>query len=179
VDNLQLDDIVKWCEVARTRIRDEASQRDCTTRELATTLCVAIVGPEKSYFFQIGDGAIILGNNSLYGVVFWPQSGEYANTTNFLTADEYRDALEFLATPSSCSKVALMTDGIERLALRFDNQTPHTPFFEPLFRALDSASDLGKLNEGLRDFLGSSSVQNRSDDDKTLVLATRTTNGAG
>ena len=94
------------------------------------------MGPATSYFVQIGDGAIILGNDTLYGVVFWPQSGEYANTTNFLTSDEYAKQLEFLATPSKCSKVALMTDGIERLALRFDIQTPHIPFFDPLFRAL-------------------------------------------
>lgn len=179
VDSLQLDDIVKWCEVARYRIRDEASQRDCSIRELATTLCAAIVAPEKAFFFQIGDGAIILGNEVLYGVVFWPQSGEYANTTNFLTADEFRERIEFLATPCCCSRIALMTDGLERLALRFDSQTPHAPFFEPLFRALDSTSDVAGLNEGLRDFLGSSSVQSRSDDDKTLILATRTTNGAG
>ena len=69
---------------------------------------------------------------ALYGVVFWPQSGEYANSTNFLTSDEYREQLEFIAATSSCSKVALMTDGLERLALRFDSQTPHAPFFEPL-----------------------------------------------
>ena len=136
------------------------------------------MGTTTSYFVQIGDGAIILGNDTLYGVVFWPQSGEYANSTNFLTSDEYEKQLEFLATPSKCSKVALMTDGIERIALRFDSQTPHIPFFDPLFRALSSTADLDSLNEGLRGFLGSNSVQLRSDDDKTLVLAARTEDGA-
>jgi hypothetical protein len=135
------------------------------------------MGPAISYFVQIGDGAIILGNDTLYGVVFWPQSGEYANSTNFLTSDEYEQQLEFLATRSTCSNVALMTDGIERIALRFDIQTPHTPFFDPLFRALRSTADVDSLNEGLRGFLSSNSVQLRSDDDKTLVLATRTEDG--
>jgi hypothetical protein len=176
-DALQQQDILEWCEDARTRILDAATLHDCRTREFASTLCVAIMGPTTSYFVQIGDGAIILGNDSLYGVVFWPQSGEYANSTNFLTSDEYAKQLEFLATPSKCSKVALMTDGIERIALRFDIQTPHTPFFDPLFRALRSTADVDSLNEGLRGFLGSNSVQLRSDDDKTLVLATRTEDG--
>ena len=177
LENLQHETILRWCEDARSRILDAATLHDCRTREFATTLCVATMGPSTSYFVQIGDGAIILGNDVLYGVVFWPQSGEYANSTNFLTSDEYEQQLEFLATPSTCSKVALMTDGIERIALRFDIQTPHIPFFDPLFRALRSTADVDSLNEGLRGFLSSNSVQLRSDDDKTLVLATRTEDG--
>jgi hypothetical protein len=178
LEDLQQQTFLEWCEEARTRINDAASLHDCKTREFATTLCVAIIGPTTSFFSQIGDGAIILGNDVLYGVVFWPQSGEYANSTNFLTSDEYEQQLEFLATPTKCSKVALMTDGIERIALKFDSQTPHTPFFDPLFRALKSAADIDSLNEGLRGFLGSDSVQVRSDDDKTLILAARTEDGA-
>ena len=176
-EKLQFDNVLEWCEDARTRILDAATLHDCRTREFAATLCLAIIAPDTSYFLQIGDGAIILGNGSLYGVVFWPQSGEYANSTNFLTSDEYAKQLEFFATPTKCSNVALMTDGIERIALRFDIQTPHTPFFDPLFRALGSATDVDSLNEGLRGFLSSDSVQLRSDDDKTLVLATRTEDG--
>jgi Protein phosphatase 2C len=176
-ENLQFENVLEWCEDARTRILDAATLHDCRTREFAATLCLAIIGPAKSYFLQIGDGAIILGNDTLYGVVFWPQSGEYANSTNFLTSDEYAKQLEFLATASKCSKVALMTDGIERIALRFDIQTPHIPFFDPLFRALRSTADVDSMNEGLRGFLSSNSVQLRSDDDKTLVLATRTEDG--
>ncbi len=174
-DGVLEEDARAWCEEARTRIRNEAGQLDCNLRELATTLSVAIVAPTYSSFFQIGDWAIILGNGSFYGVVFWPQSGEYANSTNFLTSDEYETQLEFLQVPSRCSEVALMTDGIERIALRFEGQTPHTPFFEPLFRALRATNNVDSLNEGLLHFLGSASVQNRSDDDKTLILATRDT----
>lgn len=177
LENLEQANVIEWCEDARTRILDAATLHDCRARDFATTLCFAIMGPATSFFVQIGDGAIILGNETLYGVVFWPQSGEYANSTNFLTSDEYEQQLEFLATPSTCSKVALMTDGIERIALRFDIQTPHTPFFDPLFHALRTTADVDSLNEGLRGFLNSNSVQLRSDDDKTLVLATRTEDG--
>jgi hypothetical protein len=176
-DGLQLEDILAWCEEARNRIKNEAKLRDCQTRELASTLSAAVIGPTYSFFFQIGDGAIVLGNGQVYGVVFWPQSGEYANSTNFITSDEYQKQLEFLATPSRCSEVALFTDGIDRLALRYDCQTPHTPFFQPLFRALRTTKNVDGLNEGLIQFLNSDSVQNRSDDDKTLILATRDTDG--
>jgi hypothetical protein len=172
-DDLQLEDVIAWCEDARAKIREEALVRDCAVRELATTLSVAIVAPARSFFFQVGDGAMVLGNRGVYGVVFWPQSGEYANSTNFLTADEYRKRLEYLTTPSSSSDVAMFTDGLERVALRFDNQTPHAPFFDPLFQALRASDDLENLSAQLRRFLGAEAMQSRSDDDKTLILATR------
>jgi Protein phosphatase 2C len=172
-DDLQLEDVIRWCDDARGRIREEAAGRDCNWRELATTLAVAIVAPQRAFFFQIGDGAIVLGSRGVYGVVFWPQSGEYANQTNFLTSDEYRSRMDFLSTTGHWSEVALFTDGLERLALRFDSQTPHAPFFDPLFRTVRAAEDLNVLSEQLRRFLGADSVQSRSDDDKTLILASR------
>jgi hypothetical protein len=179
-DGLCAADVLAWCEDARERIQKEATNRDCPTRELATTLCAAIVTPSCSCFFQIGDGAIILGSAGAYGVVFWPQSGEYANSTNFLTSDEYRKRLEFVTTTTSrFSDMALLTDGLERLALRFDNHTPFVPFFDPLFRALRNAEDVVGLNDGLRRFLQSDPVQSRSDDDKTLILATRNSHDLG
>jgi len=172
-DGLQVEDVLRWCEEARTRIEAEAVRRQCEVRELATTICTAILSATGSICFQIGDGAIILGHDGIYGVVFWPQSGEYANSTNFITSKEYRERIEFLATPTPVSDVALFTDGLERLALRFDSQTPHVPFFDPLFRALRATSEVEGLNEGLRGFLSSDQVQHRSDDDKTLILASR------
>jgi hypothetical protein len=170
-DDLKHNDAIRWCVEARERIQTVAAERGCESRELATTLCVAIAAPESSLFFQIGDGAIILRKRGVYGVVFWPQSGEYANSTNFLTADNFVDRLAFATMAGGCSDIALLTDGLERLALRFDNQTAHAPFFDPLFRALRAADDVAVLNEGLRQFLASESLQHRSDDDKTLILA--------
>jgi len=176
-DNLDREDVVKWCDDARDQIDIECTLRDCEAREFATTLCVAILTSSKSYFFQIGDGAITLGSRGAYGVVFWPQSGEYANSTNFITAKRYSEYLEFVAVPSSFSEVALFTDGIERLALLFDSQTPHPPFFEPLFRTLEVTEDFEKLSKDLGQFLMSESVKSRSDDDKSLILASRSAEG--
>lgn len=175
---LQLDDVISWCESVREKMRQMADEKNCKMRDLATTLCVAILSPECSIFFQIGDGAITVGNNGVYGVVFWPQSGEYANVTNFMTADNYQDNIEFQATNSRFSDLALFTDGIERLALDFETQTPHLPFFQPLFRAVRTSRDGSSLGNDLAQFLQSDSVKNRSDDDKTLILATQLTDSS-
>jgi hypothetical protein len=171
--DLQMKDVASWCEAARSKLGEIADSRDCQMWELATTLCVAIVSPSGSCFFQIGDGAIVLKRNGVCGVAFWPQSGEYVNTTTFLTSKVYRDALEFYSATNGFSDVALLTDGIERLALRFDVRIPHPPFFDPLFQALRAGNNSRDLGEDLRQFLQSESVQNRSDDDKTLILASR------
>lgn len=168
---LQHVEVRDWCEAARQKLSDDAAQRELDLREFATTLCAAIVSPAGSFFFQIGDGAIILKKKEICGVAFWPQSGEYVNTTNFLTSEGFQSHLQFCAAGNGFSDVALLTDGMERLALKFDSQIPHSPFFDPLFRALRSASSAGGLGEELRRFLQSDSVRNRTDDDKTLILA--------
>jgi hypothetical protein len=178
-DELTAEDVLHWCEEIRRRIQSDANLRGCTSRDLATTLCVAILGPASSCFFQIGDGAIIAGHDGVFGVVFWPQSGEFANSTNFITSNDYRERLEFCSVKTRFTEVALFTDGIERLALRFDVQTPHVPFFHPLFQVLRSSEDVARLNDGLSKFLSSDSVKNRSDDDKTLILATRCSDHVG
>ena len=171
LENLARQDVLRWCAEARARIEREASGFNCEVRELASTLCAAIVAPTRSCFFQIGDGAMILRRSGVYGVVFWPQSGEYANSTNFLTSHHLDSQLEFLSIDAACNDIALMTDGLERLALRFDSQTPHEPFFDPFFRALRATDDFTGLNDALQTFLGSQPVRERSDDDKTLILA--------
>jgi serine/threonine protein phosphatase PrpC len=173
VEGLQRDHVVRWCEHTRRELREKADRLGTHLRELATTLCVGILSEERCIFFQIGDGAIILRNNNVYGVVFWPQSGEYANTTNFLTADDYQNHLEFLATTGSFSDVALFTDGIERMALDFSKRTPFVPFFDPLLGALRTAETMQYHGEELRRFLQSDAMRSRSDDDKTLIVATR------
>jgi len=176
-DSLQAEDVESWCNDARGVIEIDAESRECKIREFATTLCAAIVTPTRSCFFQIGDGAMILCSGGVYGVVFWPQSGEYANSTNFLTAKNFQDHLEFLAITSEISDLALFTDGIERLALLFDCQTPHPPFFEPLFQTLRSTDAPEDLSKDFCHFLESDSVAERSDDDKTLVLASQVSEG--
>jgi hypothetical protein len=171
--DLEAKHAIEWCDLARHRIEEEADARDARPHDFATTVSAAILSPQGSCFFQIGDGAVVLRSGGVNGVVFWPESGEYANTTTFITSKEYRDRLHFYVTERTYEQVALMTDGIERIALRFDSLTPHPPFFDPLFQALGTLEDWQSLGDNLEQFLKSESVCRRSDDDKTLILATR------
>jgi hypothetical protein len=170
---LETKDLIAWCDEARRKIADFAEFSQGGVREFATTLVVAVVSPKRSVFLQIGDGAIIVCKQGVMGVVFWPQSGEYVNTTHFLTQPEFHERVQSFACDGACDDVALMTDGLERLALRFDALTPHPPFFQPLFAALRSAGNVDALNKDLAQFLLSESIRNKTDDDRTLVLASR------
>jgi serine/threonine protein phosphatase PrpC len=173
ITDLTAKNALEWVDLARSRIEEEANSRDTRFTDFAATVCAAILSPQGTCFFQIGDGAIVLRSSGVSGVVFWPESGEYVNTTTFITSKEYRDRLQFHVTDRPYEQVALFTDGIERIALRFDSLTPHPPFFEPLFQALATLENWQSLGDKLEQFLKSESVGRRSDDDKTLILATR------
>ena len=70
--------------------------------------------------------------------------------------------------------IALLTDGIERLALDFVGHVAHRPFFDSLFTMVAAGSSVGvnrPLSRQLAAFLDSDGVSARTDDDKTLILA--------
>jgi hypothetical protein len=72
-------------------------------------------------------------------------------------------------------EVALLSDGLQRLALHFESRTAYTPFFKPLFasvKALDCSST-GRMLNSLSSYLNSDKFNKRTDDDKTLVIAVR------
>src|SRR5262249_55042342 len=93
--------------------------------------------------------------------------------TNFVTDEQFQDYLLFQAEPCRLDEVGLFTDGIQRLALNFATKTAHQPFFLPMFASLRDSSGRDHLPKRLRGFLDCAEVNSRTDDDKTLVLASR------
>jgi hypothetical protein len=170
------------------RIRDlvgaVAVLEEMERRDYAATLLVALVDRTSGVFAQIGDGAIVFRNaDGLLEPALWPQNGEYANTTWFVTDDEAADVVQ-VAHASEVCDLALFTDGLQSLALRFASREVHPPFFEPMFQQVRAAARCDSnvaaddvpapsLDERLAAFLGGDAVNARTDDDKTLVLATR------
>jgi Protein phosphatase 2C len=157
------------------RIGRIARNRGVEKRDFAATLLVALVGDDDAAFLQLGDGAIVVNSNQGYRPVFWPQSGEYANQTYFVT-DTYVDQnLNFEFINEKLNEVALFTDGIQRLALKYDIQAAYPPFFKPLFEHLQTTPEnsIPQLNEQVETFLNSAAVNAKTNDDKTLMLAYR------
>ena len=168
------DQFAAACAIAvRERICTRAEDDGLLARDYACTFLGVISTDNQTLVVQIGDGAIVLDAGNGLEVPIAPMAGEYCNMTRFITDD---DAIAFLATrvyPAKALKVAAFTDGIQRLALNLAANTAHAPFFAPLFAALESAAPEheDRLQSALAAFLGSTSVNARTDDDKTLALA--------
>ncbi len=168
------DDILEWIVKIRTKLISSAKSAESSCiRDFASTLVAGLIAEDSAVFVQIGDGAITVLRDASYVPVFWPQSGEYANTTCFVSDDNFPESLRYCRFEIRIDELALFTDGIERLALNFTNKSVHSPFFYPLFSTLREASDPNSLMVPLHTFLRSDSVNSRTNDDKTLILATR------
>jgi hypothetical protein len=162
-----------WADAARSRLHREAEYQQLPVRQFACTLLAAVVSPSFSVFTQIGDGVIVVNIYDSYSHVFWPDNGEYANMTHFLTEDNYEPFLRTDLIRGSVSELAMLTDGLQMLALNKASNAVHVPFFKPMFETLRRTLDGQTLENPLRAFLDSSRVNERTDDDKTLLLATR------
>ncbi len=165
--------IEAWVDAARERVLEEAATQGVVPRRLACTLLVAIVGDGWATFAQIGDGVIVFNGDAGYELAFWPDNGEYANTTRFLTDDDYRKHLRIEVVTRQVSELAVMTDGLQMLALDFKGARVHDRFFEPLFRTVRNNANEEALRTSLLEFMDSKRVNERTDDDKTLLLAVR------
>jgi hypothetical protein len=168
-------DAKRWVAAVRSRIAKAARAEAIDPREFACTLLVALVDELWAVFFQIGDGAIVYRRpGGEYALAFWPQNGEYANWTWFATDEDAADRLQSCLA-EDVHEIALLTDGLQGLALRFATREAHGPFFAPMFERLrrEPSSAPHRLHEQLAAFLDSAAVNQRTDDDKTLVLATR------
>jgi hypothetical protein len=157
---------------ARKALEDRATQLEVPRRELACTLLGAIVGESRATFGQIGDGLIVIGESGEYLPVFWPRVGDYLNDSDFLT-DESFEAQVQIVQRSAPAEVALTTDGLQMLMANLAARSVHQGFFAPIFAQLRQIEDEAALLEPLREFLGSAPVNERTDDDKTLLLAVR------
>jgi hypothetical protein len=170
---LTRDGILSLLDNVRDGLLLLAAEIDVAYRQVACTMLLAVVGPAGGVFAQIGDGAIVVGDGQNYRPVFWPEPEEYANATDFLTDDEFADRLRFETIAEPVAEAAVFTDGLQRLVLDFSTRSAHLAFFRPMFKQLRDAADAAALAGPFHGFLDSPRVNERTDDDKTLVLAVR------
>lgn len=169
------EQVEEWVYAAREHLLEVAAANGSTPRQLACTFLAALVGDGWVAFAQVGDGVIVFDGPDGYNFAFWPDNGEYANTTRFLSDDDYQQHLRVDIDKRRVSELAVLTDGLQMLALDIAGVKVHDRFFAPLFKTVRNGPDLAVLQTELLDFMGSKRVNDRTDDDKTLLLATRIT----
>jgi hypothetical protein len=177
VEQITKDTVASWIGTTRNLLDEEAKAVSRERRDFACTILGLLVGESCTACFQVGDGAIVLADSEeqAYGHVFWPDRGEYANTTHFVTEDDVIEHLQFESVNRRVVEAALLTDGLQAIALNYQQRTAHEPFFKGLFAPLRTAEEgcSRELSESLAAFLSSPRVNEKTDDDKTLVLASR------
>ena len=158
----------------RAHLDTLADELEATPRDLACTLLVAVVGPGAAWFLQVGDGGMVFGvplsDGEELALAFWPDGGEYANETYFVT-DAPPEHIHSRTVEAPIGRLALFSDGLQGLCLRYAERAPHPPFFEAFFGALERTADLGAFEAELGQTLAQPRIQARTDDDLTLLLA--------
>jgi serine/threonine protein phosphatase PrpC len=166
-------------EAVREAIKDRATEDGSGSRDFACTLLAAIIGLDRAAFLQVGDGVIVRKDEAAPGGwswVFWPDRGEYANTTCFVTSPDAIERLQFTAIDGAVDEVALLSDGIQNMVLNMRERIAHPTFFERLSTPLRTRPSAGYDDEhskAIADLFYSEMVNRRTDDDKTLVIASR------
>jgi hypothetical protein len=170
-----------WLLAIQADLREMAEQHSASSRDFACTLLVAIVGVSTAVFLQVGDGAIVVARATdarEWSPVFWPQHGEYANTTNFVTTENVADVLDFAICNERIDGLASFSDGLENLVLDQANRRAHAPYFNSMISQARRQASQGlddHVSSLLHDYLSSAKVCERTDDDKSLILAARIT----
>lgn len=166
----------RWVEFCRTQIAAKASQSDKELRDFASTFVGAVVGEDAAAFFQVGDGGCVFsidGAPGSYEFAIEPTETEYVNITEFLTDDNAAESIRFRLSEQRISDVVLFSDGIFAVAVDYANNRPHEPFLLPMIAPLKNGVVPDGINEKLERFLSSSKINEKTDDDKTIILASR------
>ena len=159
------------CRGTQTALVAEAKEMGIAPRELATTLIIVVANRNYCAALQVGDGAVVIKDreNNLTALTT-PINGRFANETAMLGYPSIVEMQISILNKPHPHSIAVFTDGLQRLALEMPLGVPHAPFFLPLFEKLQRLT-APAMECTLKEFLNSSRVNGRTDDDKTVVTA--------
>jgi len=158
---------------ALAAVQTEAAKREVDYHELASTMILVIAHRDFIAAAQIGDGATVVADEAgeLFSLTV-PPPGEYLNETVFLTSSEALQTMQVRIWHGQASGLAVFSDGLQMLCLKWPEFEPHAAFFTPLFEFVRQTTDEAQATGGIERFLLSERVGKLTDDDVTLVLAT-------
>ena len=153
-------------------LQKKAQEKQCSINEFACTLIAFIATPNCITAMQIGDGFLVLSLNNKkdYQLLLKPDKGEFVNETKFVTSKNVLSTLNFKFLSGTPKFICASTDGLEKVAIRLSDLTPHAPFFDPLKTYLEQTKNPESNKQYLEQFLNSDRLNSRTNDDKTLLL---------
>jgi hypothetical protein len=176
VGDISREVVGDWLDDIRGRIEAVSRSKDLRPRDFAATLIGCVITDCGAKVLHVGDGAVVYRTVECeeWLIGSWPSHGEYASTTHFVT-DDPEPTFQFNDLAGQVSEIAVFSDGIEHLVLDFSNRSAFSPFFSQMFSSFKS-DVVGRdrsLSRHLMNYLSGASVCDRTDDDKTLIMARR------
>ena len=170
------EDFIKNCVTfSRNKIIDYSIDNNLELKSLACTLIILVSYDDMALIFQLGDGGCVLKrkDEDFFEYAIEPMNGEYINTTYFLTDDNYLINSQIKIT-KGIEKFAIFSDGIQKVCSNLSTNEIHQPFFQKLFSTFNILKEKPQfiINQSFQSFLDSDFLNERTDDDKSLLLLT-------
>ena len=162
---------------ARIAVERYGRRRDVPLRELASTLIVAFASDDLLTAAQVGDGAVIAFNIDAGDAktLCAAHTGEHANETTFITSRSRPHEIADVghASGHDYDALALISDGLQNLALKMPEREAFLGFWNPMLQDLAYTDEPEAVPERLHAFISGERVQSRTTDDVTIAIAVR------
>lgn len=163
---------------AKIEVERYGLRHNVPARELACTLIVAFASDSLMAAVQVGDGAVVAFNigSGAAMTLCEAHSGEYANETTFITSSSRPHEIASVGHASGYDydSLALITDGLQNLALKMPEREAFMGFWNPMLNDLSQTDEPETVPERLHAFISGERVQSRTSDDVTIAIAART-----
>lgn len=157
----------------KAALKKEAEKGGYSVEDLDCTLLVFVATPNWLAAMQVGDGQIVVRpRDGNYQLLFMPDKGEFINVTTPVTSSHALEEMQVCFKSGSYEFICAATDGIENISLvKREGWRPFERFFQPLEEQIMlSANSLADKVKEVNDFLNSEQINQKTDDDKTLLL---------
>lgn len=161
----------EFLRLVQSRLTADAEERGLSATDLSCTVLAAAATSRGLRALQIGDGFIVARPDAAarYELLLPIAKGEHANETVFVTQQDAADRMHTFEGDAPPHFLCLSSDGVERQAIRLRESEPHEPFFDYLSKVAAS----GAGDDYLMRFLSMPSLDEATDDDRTLACAIR------
>ena len=162
---------------AKNAVVRYGKEHGVSPRDLACTLIVAVASERLLTAAQLGDGAVVAFNiaDGAAKTLCAANTGEYANETTFITSRTRPHQVADVghASGSDYDALALITDGLQNLALTMPEREAFMGFWNPMLNDLAQTGEPEAVPGRLRAFISGERVQSRTTDDVTIAIAVR------
>ena len=164
-------------KVLRRGLTEESQVRECSIRDLASTLLLVAVDESHYILLHIGDGVIGYLDGYMLKVASMPDNGEFSNVTTFVTSEEALASMRlFKGELKNKNAFVLMSDGTEQSLYHKSSKTLADVVVK-LMRHTCLISRKAMKNQ-LEDAFASVICKNTQDDCSIAILARRSVLGS-